>query len=166
MSFSIVVAFAKNLAIGKDNKLLWRQKADMQYFKKLTQGKTVLMGKNTYLSLPKSFRPLPNRLNIVISSGEPKEIAENLEWYTSLDLALEDLKKKDEEIMIIGGAQIYKQAIEKVDIIYATEIDAILDADTFFPEINPENFEKISSESHSKDAENEYDYAFVVYKRK
>jgi dihydrofolate reductase len=166
MSLSIVVAFAKNLAIGKDNKLLWRQKADMQYFKKLTQGKTVLMGKNTYLSLPKSFRPLPNRLNIVISSGEPVEIAENLVWYTSLDLALEDLKKKDEEIMIIGGAQIYKQAIEKVDTIYATEIDAILDADTFFPEINPENFEKISSESHSKDAENEYDYAFVVYQKK
>jgi dihydrofolate reductase len=166
MSFSIVVAFAKNLAIGKDNKLLWRQKADMQYFKKLTQGKTVLMGKNTYLSLPKSFRPLPNRLNIVISSGAPVESAENLQWYTSLDLALEDLKKNEEEIMIIGGAQIYKQAIEKVDTIYATEIDAILDADTFFPEINPEIFEKISSESHSKDAENEYDYAFVVYKRK
>jgi dihydrofolate reductase len=68
--------------------------------------------------------------------------------------------------MIIGGAQIYKQAIEKVDTIYATEIDAILDADTFFPEINPENFEKISSESFSKDTDNEYDYAFVVYKRK
>jgi dihydrofolate reductase len=74
--------------------------------------------------------------------------------------------KNNEEIVIIGGAQIYKQAIEKVDTIYATEIDAILDADTFFPEINPEIFEKISSESHSKDAENEYDYAFVVYKRK
>jgi len=166
MSLSIVVAFAKNLAIGKDNKLLWRQKADMQYFKKLTQGKTVLMGKNTYLSLPKSFRPLPNRLNIVISSGEPVEIAENLVWYTSLDNALTELSKNEEEIMIIGGAQIYKQAIEKVDTIYATEIDAILDADTFFPEINPENFEKISSESHSKDAENEYDYAFVVYQKK
>jgi dihydrofolate reductase len=166
MSFSIVVAFAKNLAIGKDNKLLWRQKADMQYFKKLTQGKTVLMGKNTYLSLPKSFRPLPNRLNIVISSGAPVESAENLQWYTSLDLALEDLKKNEEEIMIIGGAQIYKQAIEKVDTIYATEIDAILDADTFFPEINSAIFEKISSESFSKDADNEYDYAFVVYKRK
>jgi dihydrofolate reductase len=166
MSLSIVVAFAKNLAIGKDNKLLWRQKADMQYFKKLTQGKTVLMGKNTYLSLPKSFRPLPNRLNIVISSGAPVESAENLQWYTSLDLALEDLKKNEEEIMIIGGAQIYKQAIEKVDTIYATEIDAILDADTFFPEINSAIFEKISSESFSKDADNEYDYAFVVYKRK
>lgn len=166
MSLSIVVAFAKNLAIGKDNKLLWRQKADMQYFKKLTQGKTVLMGKNTYLSLPKAFRPLPNRLNIVISSGEPIEIAENLVWYTSLELALEDLKKKDGEIMIIGGAQIYKQAIEKVDTIYATEIDAILDADTFFPEINPVIFEKISSESFSKDADNEYNYAFVVYKRR
>jgi dihydrofolate reductase len=166
MSLSIVVAFAKNLAIGKDNKLLWRQKADMQYFKKLTQGKTVLMGKNTYLSLPKAFRPLPNRLNIVISSGEPVEIAENLVWYTSLDNALTELSKNEEEIMIIGGAQIYKQAIEKVDTIYATEIDAILDADTFFPEINPENFEKISSESFSKDTDNEYDYAFVVYKRK
>jgi dihydrofolate reductase len=166
MSLSIVVAFAKNLAIGKNNKLLWRQKADMQYFKKLTQGKTVLMGKNTYLSLPKSFRPLPNRLNIVISSGAPVESAENLQWYTSLDLALEDLKKNEEEIMIIGGAQIYKQAITIADKIYATEIDAILDADTFFPEINPKIFEKTSSESHSKDAENEYDYAFVVYKRK
>jgi dihydrofolate reductase len=74
--------------------------------------------------------------------------------------------KKNEEIMIIGGAQIYKQAITIADKIYATEIDAILNADTFFPEINPEIFEKTSSESHSKDAENEYDYAFVVYKRK
>lgn len=166
MPLSLIVAYATNYAIGKDNKLLWRQKADMQYFKKLTQGKTVLMGKNTYLSLPKAFRPLPNRLNIVISSGEPIEIAENLVWYTSLDYALEDLKKKDEEIMIIGGAQIYKQAIEKVDTIYATEIDAILDADTFFPEINPVIFEKISSEFFSKDADNEYNYAFVVYKRK
>lgn len=166
MSLSIVVAFAKNLAIGKDNKLLWRQKADMQYFKKLTQGKTVLMGKNTYLSLPKAFRPLPNRLNIVISSGNPVEMAENLKWYTSLELALEDLMKMNEEIMIIGGAQIYKQAIAIVDTIYATEIDAVLDADTFFPEINPENFEKISRQSHSKDADNEYDYSFVVYQKK
>jgi|LauGreDrversion4_2_1035121.scaffolds.fasta_scaffold00253_24 dihydrofolate reductase len=166
MSLSIVVAFAKNLAIGKDNKLLWRQKADMQYFKKLTQGKTVLMGKNTYLSLPKAFRPLPNRLNIVISSGEPVEIAENLVWYTSLDNALTDLAKNEEEIMIIGGAQIYKQAITKTDTIFATEIDAVLDADTFFPEINLEIFDKISSETFSKDADNEYNYAFVVYKRK
>lgn len=166
MSLSIVVAFAKNLAIGKDNKLLWRQKADMQYFKKLTQGKTVLMGKNTYLSLPKAFRPLPNRLNIVISSGEPVEIAENLVWYTSLDNALTDLANNEEEIMIIGGAQIYKQAITKTDTIFATEIDAVLDADTFFPEINLEIFDKISSETFSKDADNEYNYAFVVYKRK
>lgn len=166
MSLSLIVAYATNYAIGKDNKLLWRQKADMQYFKKLTQGKTVLMGKNTYLSLPKAFRPLPNRLNIVISSGEPIEFAENLVWYTSLDQAFEDLKKKDGEIMVIGGAQIYKQAIEKVDTIYATEIDVTLDADTFFPEINPVIFEKISIESFSKDADNEYNYAFVVYKRK
>ncbi len=166
MSLSLIVAYATNYAIGKDNKLLWRQKADMQYFKKLTQGKTVLMGKNTYLSLPKAFRPLPNRLNVVISSGEPVEIAENLLWYRSLDHAFEDLKKKEAEIMIIGGAQIYKQAIEKVDTIYATEIDAILDADTFFPEINPEIFEKISSESFSKDDDNEYDYTFSVYKRR
>jgi dihydrofolate reductase len=166
MSLSLIVAYATNYAIGKDNKLLWRQKADMQYFKKLTQGKTVLMGKNTYLSLPKAFRPLPNRLNVVISSGEPVEIAQNLLWYRSLDHAFEDLKKKEAEIMIIGGAQIYKQAIEKVDTIYATEIDAILDADTFFPEINPEIFEKISSESFSKDDDNEYDYTFSVYKRR
>lgn len=166
MSLSLIVAYATNHAIGKDNKLLWRQKADLQYFKKLTQGKPVLMGKNTYLSLPKAFRPLPNRLNVVISSREPVEIAENLVWYGSLDQALEDLKKKEAEIMIIGGAQIYKQAIEKVDTIYATEIDAILDADTFFPEINPEIFEKISSEYFSKDDDNEYDYTFSVYKRR
>jgi dihydrofolate reductase len=124
------------------------------------------MGKNTYLSLPKAFRPLPNRLNIVISSGEPVEIAENLVWYTSLDNALTDLAKNEEEIMIIGGAQIYKQAITKTDTIFATEIDAVLDADTFFPEINLEIFDKISSETFSKDADNEYNYAFVVYKRK
>lgn len=166
MPLSIVVAFAKNLAIGKDNKLLWRQKADMQYFKKLTQGKTVLMGKNTYLSLPKAFRPLPNRLNIVISSGEPVENAENLVWYTSFDNALEDLMKKNEEIMIIGGAQIYKQAIAIADKIYATEIDAVLDADTFFPEIDPAFFDEKSRETYIKDAENDYDYSFVVYQKK
>jgi dihydrofolate reductase len=95
MSLSIVVAFAKNLAIGKDNKLLWRQKADMQYFKKLTQGKTVLMGKNTYWSLPEKFRPLPNRNNIVLTTKPFENTFENLMVFNNIENTLNTLKNED-----------------------------------------------------------------------
>ena len=91
MKINIIVAYSKNYAIGKENKLLWHLADDMAFFKQQTSGKTVVMGKNTFLSLPRKFRPLPNRKNIVISRQESIEEHENLSWYKSLEEAMKDL---------------------------------------------------------------------------
>lgn len=131
----------------------------------MTTGKTVLMGKNTYLSLPKKFRPLPNRKNIVISSQVPVELHENLYWYKSLDIAFEDLKKED-EIYIIGGATIYEQTIDIADIVYATEVQAMIDGDVYFPSFDIKNWSREVLSSFEKNERNEYSFDIVKYSRK
>lgn len=162
----IIVAYSHNRAIGKDNQLLWHLADDMAFFKKMTTGKTVLMGKNTYLSIPKKFRPLPNRLNIVISSQEPIEHSENLVWYKTIDDAFSDLKDKLEDIYIIGGASIYSQTLKFANRILATEVEAEIIGDTHFPELNPAEWSKKVLESHSKNEKNDYNFKIVQYTRK
>lgn len=166
MKINIIVAYASNHAIGKDNALLWHLADDMAFFKQQTSGHTVVMGKNTYLSLPKKFRPLPNRLNIVISSQSPLEKHEQLRWYTSLSEALNDLKKTNQEVYIIGGGSIYKQALPIADTIYATEVKLTIDGDTFFPEIDSHKWTRTVLHTYSKDHKNEHDFEIVRYEKK
>ncbi len=150
---SIIVAYDKNMAIGKDNQLCWRQSDDLKRFKELTTGKTVVMGRKTFESIGK---PLPNRRNIVITRQDIK--IEGVEVINSI----EEIKNIDGDIFIIGGGEIYKISLILADVILATEINCEIDADTWFPEIEL-TWKKQSSENYSADEKNEFDYNFVTY---
>ena len=135
METIIIVAVSENDAIGKDNKLLFHLKEDMQNFKRLTTNNIVVMGRKTYESIGK---PLKDRINIVISRSDNKD-EENLIWVHSLEEAMKKAKEYEKDIYIIGGGSIYKEALEKdiVDKIYLTRIKKrINDADTFFPRLH------------------------------
>lgn len=132
---NIIVAITENNAIGKDNKLLFRLKKDLQNFKEVTTGQIVVMGRKTFESIGK---PLPNRVNAVITSNK---VIEGVKVYSSLTNAIEKLKMEfpEKEIFIIGGGQVYKEALNNdlVDTLYITKIKKeVLDADTYFPEID------------------------------
>lgn len=132
---NIIVAITENNAIGKDNKLLFRLKKDLQNFKEVTTGQIVVMGRKTFESIGK---PLPNRVNAVITSNK---VIESVKVYSSLTNAIEKLKMEfpEKEIFIIGGGQVYKEALNNdlVDTLYITKIKKeVLDADTYFPEID------------------------------
>ena len=162
---NLIVAYSQNHAIGKDNNLLWHLADDMAFFKQQTSGKTVVMGKNTYLSLPKKFRPLPNRKNIVISSQEPIEEHENLSWYKSLEETIAALKKTEGEIYIIGGGTIYEQTLPIADVVYATEVKVDIEGDTYFPQLNPQGWTRKVLHSFSKNEMNDYDFEVVKYEK-
>ena len=162
MNISIIAVVAENLAIGKNNQLLCHLPADLQHFKKITSGKTVVMGLNTFLSLPNGA--LPNRKNIVISA-EPTT-CEGCTVVYSIEEAIE-LCKNEAEIFMIGGASIYRQTIDMADTLYITWIKhSFEDADTFFPAIDAGKWQEIDRENHSADEKNAYDYSFVTYKLK
>jgi len=166
MILSIISAVAKNNEIGMKNALLWNLPADMKHFKETTTGHPVIMGQKTFESIG---RPLPNRRNIILTldknfKGENIEIVYSIE---ELILLLEKTESKDSECFIIGGGQIYKLFINKADRLYITHVNAEFpEADTFFPDIDSNKWEKIKSEPHHKDELNTYDLEFVVYKTK
>ncbi len=160
MIVSIVVAIAQNNAIGKNNKLLWHLPADLKHFKQITSGHTIIMGRKTYDSIG---RPLPNRRNIVITRNTGLAI-EGAEVVTTLDDALA-LCDNDEEVFIVGGAQIYEQALAKTDRIHLTTVHQNYDADTFFPEIDKQVWKVINSEDHAPDEKNVVAYTFSTLER-
>lgn len=153
---NIIVAYDRKLGIGKDNKLLWSQSEDLKRFKRLTSGKTVVMGRKTYESIGMT---LPNRRNIVISRQNID--IEGVEVINSFDSL-----NKDEDIFIIGGGEIYKIFLPIVDRLYITEIDCEIEADTWFPEIDLNVWEVESVEKHTSDEINQFDYNFINYIRK
>ena len=160
---SIIAAIADNFAIGKLNNLPWYLPADLKHFKELTTGHAVLMGKRTFESLPNG--PLPNRKNIVLTSILSEGVNTGYFEADSLEDAL-DLCEHEEKIFIIGGATVYKQCIEKINHMYITWVHSHFNADTFFPEINFEEWEEISREDYEPNDKNEFSYSFVEYKRK
>lgn len=148
---SLIVAMAKNHVIGMKNDLPWHIPADLKRFKELTRGKPCIMGRNTFESIfARIGKPLPDRLNIVISKSGFK--ADNIEVCESLDNAIAHAKNKypHTEIMIIGGASVYAQAIDKVDRLYLTIISKEPEGDAFFPEINYSEWKMTESESLSE----------------
>ena len=158
---SIIVAVAKNNAIGKGNKLLWHISEDLKRFKKLTTGNTIVMGKNTFFSLP--FRPLTNRTNIVITDI-PGEIIDGCVMAYSIEEAI--LKCDDEkENFIIGGASIYRQFLPLANKLYLTKVDKDFEADCFFPKINLDEWELINSETGATDSSNDFSFSYLIYKR-
>ena len=160
MQITIIAAVARNRAIGKDNKLIYRLPDDMKHFKALTTGHTVIMGRKTFESLPKGA--LPNRRNIVLSRSE--SVFDGCDCYSSIDESLSHCSS-DEDIYIMGGAEVYAQTIDKADRLCLTEVDDVPEvADAFFPEYT--NWKEIEREEHKADEKHAYNFAFVDYVRK
>lgn len=156
---SLIVAAAQNGAIGKDNQLLWHLPADLRHFKALTSGHTVIMGRKTYDSIGK---PLPNRRNIVITrSLHP---ISGTEISSSLPAAL-SLCADDGEVFVIGGGEIYREALPLADRIYYTRVQASPPADVFFPPIDPELWKETAHEEHAADAKNPLAYTFITFEK-
>ena len=161
MTINIIAAVAKNRAIGFENKLIYWLPNDLKRFKALTTGHTIIMGRNTFLSLPKGA--LPNRRNIVLSRSS--KVFPGCDVYPSLEEALANCAK-DEDIYIIGGASVYKQALAVADRLCLTEIDDTpAEADTFFPSYE-DDWQEESREDHPIDDRHDFRYSFVDYIRK
>jgi dihydrofolate reductase len=154
---SIIVAVAQNNAIGKDNQLLWRISDDLKRFKQLTTSHTIIMGRKTFQSLPNGA--LPNRRNVVISRNAALSL-ENAEIVCSLEEAFKLCKPK-EECFIIGGGEIYNQALQYADKLYLTKVHARFDADTFFPEIVDNQWKIIKHETFERSEKNEFAFSFI-----
>lgn len=158
---SIIVAYTRNFAIGKDNRLLFHVSADLKRFRQLTTGHTVVMGRKTFESLPKGA--LPDRRNIVISHSCPQY--DNVETVHSLDEALNLASGSD--IYIIGGGSIYREAFNVAERLCVTEFDAVVeDADTFFPEVKSDEWNVVSESEWFTDEKNNVRFRFVDYVRK
>ena len=155
---SIIAAVGKNNEIGKNNELIWHIKEDLQNFKNLTMNKYIVMGANTYASLPKR---LEGRKYIVLSK-HLKEIENGL-VFNDFETLLEFINKQNEEIMIIGGSSIYKLFIPYADKLYLTEIDSTSDADTYFPDFDKRKYKYNILKENS---DNELKYKFVIYEKK
>jgi dihydrofolate reductase len=160
---SIIAAIADNYAIGKSNNLPWHLPADLKHFKQLTTGHAVVMGKRTFESLTNG--PLPNRKNIVLTSIMSEGVNEGYFEADSLEDAL-FLCEHEEMVFIMGGATVYKQCIDKVDYMYITWVHHKFSADTFFPDIDFNQWEEVHCEDFVADEKNQYPYSFVEYKRK
>jgi len=158
---SIIVAVASNWAIGKNNDLLWHIPADLRRFKQLTQGHQVIMGKLTYLSLPK--RPLVNRTNIVITDN-PEEKFEGCITVYSIEEALNYCNDR-EESFIIGGGSIYRQLLPLANKLYLTLVHKDFEADTFFPIVDTEQWKLIERTDCEPDETNDFSYSFLVYEK-
>ena len=159
---SIIVAIAKNYAIGKDNKLLWHLPEDLKRFKELTTGHTIIMGSRTFESLG---RVLPNRKHIVLTDKEKICDSDQVEFIYSMD----DIKKyqeTEEENFVIGGASMYKQLMPYCSKMYVTEIDKEFDGDVYFPKIDKEEWQEVSREKGLTDEKNPFVYDYVTYVRK
>lgn len=158
---SIIVAVADDWGIGRSNDLLWNIPEDLKRFKRLTTGKTVVMGKRTWESLPR--RPLPNRRNIVITDV-PGEIIEGAVMAYSISDAAA-MCSRDDESFIIGGGSIYRQFLPLADRLYITHIHSRAEADTYFPEID-RNIWKVASEEAFPPKEDAPAYTYTIYERR
>lgn len=161
MTISLVVAAATNNVIGKDNQLLWKLPNDMRFFKNVTWGMPVIMGRKTFESLAE---PLKGRKNIVLSRQAAE--ADGAIVVKSLDDALFLAKQMDmKEVMVVGGGEIYTQAMEKARRIYLTRVEAEPEGDTYFPAIDPKKWRLVHQDDHEADEKHAYNYSFQVWER-
>ncbi|MET0071059.1 MAG: type 3 dihydrofolate reductase [Candidatus Thiodiazotropha sp.] len=157
---SLIAAVANNGVIGVDNSLPWRLPADLKHFKSLTMGKPIVMGRRTWESLP---GVLPGRRHIVVSRNRDYR-AEGCELVYSVDEALQ-LAGDVEEIMIVGGGGLYRQMLPRADRLYLTLVEADVEGDAYFPEIDWRQWHEVSRESHAADDRNLFAYSFVILNR-
>ena len=160
---SIIVAIAKNNAIGKDNKLLWHLPEDLKRFKRLTTGHNIIMGRKTFESLG---RVLPNRHHVILCNDVKLNIEdENVEILDDIS-KLDKYINSEEENFVIGGATMYKLLMPYAKKMYITEIDKDFDGDVYFPEISLNEWKVTEREEGPEDNENDFEYEYVTYERK
>ena len=166
MKISIVVAVAENNAIGKNKGLLWHLPKDMEFFRSVTYGHHVLMGRKSYESIPEKFRPLKGRVNIIVTRQKDFR-AEGCKVVSGFEEGIEFAKDSgEEELMILGGGEVYKQLLQKTDKIYLTKVHhSFPDADTFFPELEKSEWKEVNNEKHPADEKHKYDFEFTVLER-
>ena len=157
---SLIAALAADRIIGMENAMPWDLPADLAWFKRNTLKKPVIMGRLTFESIG---RPLPGRLNIVVSSKPGT--TEGVTWVTSLDEALQAAGDA-EEIMVIGGGRVYEQMLKRADRLYLTPIDAEVEGDTQFPDYEPDEWQSTFSEFHDADEQNSHSYCFEILDRR
>jgi dihydrofolate reductase len=165
MIFSHVVACSENQAIGKNGQIPWHLSSDLKYFKRITMGHTMIMGRKTFVSIGK---PLPGRFSIVVSRASFKEFdGEHSAGVPTIEEALQKAEilsdKWGHECFIVGGGEIYKQTLDKTDKIYLTKIHKQVEGDTFYPEIDLTKFAEVSKEDHQ---EGDLSYSYLVYERR
>jgi len=160
MKISIIVAMDSNGVIGRENELPWHLPADLQHFKHTTMGKPILMGRKTWESIG---RPLPGRTNIVITRDSDYQ-ADGCVVVNSIDAALAAAGEQD-EVMVIGGAEFYRQVLPRTDTLYLTRIHASFDGDTVFPELNAASWHEVERSDRAADEKNPHDYSFIRLER-
>jgi dihydrofolate reductase len=156
MSLSLIAAIAQNNCIGKNGALPWHLPEDLNHFKELTVGKPVLMGRKTWESIPEKFRPLPNRTNIVVTRDQQYSVPAGVEKYSSVESAL--ASHPNEETMVIGGAELYRQTIDRADRLFITHVNQTVDGDAFFPKIDPKVWREMERDGHEG-------FSFVTYRK-
>jgi dihydrofolate reductase len=155
---TLVVAYARNGVIGRDGGLPWHLPTDMQHFREVTGGGTVLMGRKTYMSIPEKFRPLPGRRNVVLSASGAS--APGAEVFSGLESALVAAP----DAFVIGGGTVYEEILPLADAVWATEIDADVEGDTYFPSLDAAAWVAVSKSEPV--SENDFTYRFVRYERR
>lgn len=165
-NLSMIVAAGLGNEIGKDNKLLWHLPNDLKRFKTITLNKTIIMGRNTYLSLP--FRPLPQRDNIVLTG---KEDVGNRDFigaklYHNIDDVLDMVRQKTGEVFIVGGASVYEQFLPYTNLVYLTRVMNVFDADTYFPILPDDEWVRGGIHFNSADEKHLYNYSYQLVMRK
>ena len=160
MKLSIIVAMAGNRVIGRDNRLPWHLPADLKHFRQLTTGKPILMGRKTWESIG---RPLPERTNIVITRDEDYTAPGCLVVH-SLEAALRAAGHHS-EVMVIGGAELYHQALPLAERIYLTQVHGTFEGDTFFPELDEDGWSELEHSDYEPDEKNSHAYSFITLER-
>lgn len=159
---ALVVAVAENGSIGRDNQMIWHLPDDLRHFKKITSGHPIIMGRRTFEAIG---RPLPNRTNIVVTR-QPDWQAAGCEVAYSVPTALELARQTAEDVFVIGGGEIYRQALTAADTIYLTEVHHTFDGDATFPELNPGEWREETRERHEPDEKHAYAFSFVTLRRR
>ncbi|MDH5380024.1 MAG: dihydrofolate reductase [Cyclobacteriaceae bacterium] len=167
MKISMIAAVAKNRVIGKDNDLAWNLPDDMKFFMQTTSKHVVLMGRKNWESIPDKFRPLPNRINIVMSRNSSYPLPEGVFLVDDMQKAFEIGEKHNEsEFFIIGGEDIYRIGFPFADRLYITEVNDSPEGDAYFPEFDKNEWKEISREHHPADERHAFSFDYVILERK
>jgi dihydrofolate reductase len=159
---SHIVAMDQNRVIGKDNRLPWHLPADLAYFKKVTMGHAIVMGRKTFESIG---RPLPGRENVIVTRNRSFQ-PEGCKVLHSIEEVKQFAAMRDDEVFVIGGAELFRATLPVADRLYITKIEASFPGDTFYPAFDESEWQLVSYTKGIKDEKNPYDYAFIVYERK